>query len=31
MESQSGSKSYCQSNCRKCWIWLDGIGRNRIV
>jgi len=31
MKGQIGSKSYCQSNCRKCWIWLDGIGRIRIV
>ena len=31
LKGQIGSKSYCQSNCRKCWIQLNGIGRNRIT
>ena len=28
MKGQIGSKNYCQSNCRKFWILLDGIGQN---
>jgi len=31
LKGQIGPKSYCRSNCRKCWIQLNGIGRNRIT